>query len=164
MELHKEEAIMTDTAPGASVWEGTLLQMVQGHVAAEEHIEDDYRELASSTDAPDVRFLVNLILEDEERHHRWMAQLADAVRALINNDTSPEIPWLRHLDDQKELVDATKRFLAVERDDAKHLRQLMKELHDVEDTTLWALLVRLMLLDTEKHIEILRFVQRRAKI
>jgi hypothetical protein len=29
---------------------------------------------------------------------------------------------------------------------------------------LWALLVRLMLLDTEKHIEILRFVQRRAKI
>jgi bacterioferritin (cytochrome b1) len=93
-----------------------------------------------------------------------MGQLADAVKALINNDTSPAIPWLRHLDDQKELLDATRRFLAVERDDAKQLRQLMKELHDVEDTTLWALLVRLMLLDTEKHIEILRFVQRRAKI
>ena len=93
-----------------------------------------------------------------------MGQLARAVKALVENDTSPEIPWLRHLEDPKDLLDATKRFLAVERDDAKHLRQLMRELHDVEDTTLWALLVRLMLLDTEKHIEILRFVQRRAKI
>ena len=43
---------MTDTAPGASVWEGNLLQMVQGHVAAEEHIEDEYRELASAPTCP----------------------------------------------------------------------------------------------------------------
>jgi len=145
------------------VWEATLLQMVNGHVKEEAQIEEDYRRLATEIDAADIRFLIELILEDEERHHRWLAQLASSVKALVDLDPSPDIPWIRPLHDGEELAAATKRFLAIEREDARHLRQLIKELHEVEDTTLWALLVRLMLLDTEKHIEILRFVQRRAK-
>lgn len=153
---------MTDVQ-GASVWEHTLLEMLQRHVAEEEGVEAGYRALAAETEAKDVRFLIELILEDEARHHRWLGQLANSVRALVEQDPDADIPWIGRLDHRSELLEATKRFLAIERADARHLRQLMRELHEVEDTTLWALLVRLMLLDTEKHIEILRFVQRRAK-
>jgi len=136
---------------------------MQSHAEAEEQIEEDYRQLASSVDAADVRFLIELILEDEGRHHRWFGQLSDAVKALIELKPEPEIPWVRPLSDPGELLKATKRFLAIERDDSKELRHTLKELHEVEDTTLWALVVLIMPPATEKHIEILRFIQRRAK-
>jgi FAD/FMN-containing dehydrogenase len=43
------------------------------------------------------------------------------------------------------------------------LKRLRKDLRDVEDTTLWALLVETMQLDTAKHITVLRFIERHVK-
>jgi len=155
---------MTETAVGVSVWEQTLLEMLESHVHEEEEVENDYRSLAEQVAAPDVQFLIRLILEDEERHHRWLGQLASSVRALTTGDPRPEIPWLGQLEDRDVLREATKRFLRVERADAKGLRHLIKELKDVEETTLWALLVKIMLLDTQKHVEILRFIEHRTRL
>jgi len=154
---------MTETPRGASTWERTIFELMQSHGKAEEQVERDYRQLASSVGAADVRFLIELILEDEGRHHQWFGQLSNAITALIEMEPTPEIPWIEPLSDPGTLLESTKRFLAVERADAKELRHMLKELQVVEDTTLWALVVRLMLLDTEKHIEILRFIERRAK-
>lgn len=155
---------MSEDVVGASFWERSLLEMLQAHEAEEADVEQAYRQLAEQINAPDVRFLINLVLEDEERHHRWLGQLANSVKALAVDDHNPDIPWVGRLDDKDELRAATKRFLNIERQDAKGLRHLMRELHDVEETTLWALLVKLMLLDTEKHIEILRFIEHRTRL
>lgn len=154
---------MTQAPPGASYWESKLFEMVREHVDSEADVESKYRKLAAESGAADVRYLINLILEDEERHHRWLGQLASSVRALSTGERDTEIPWVGHLDDRQALREATKEFLRIEREDLRSLRQLKKELKDVEHTTLWGLLVHLMLLDTEKHIEILQFIARRAR-
>jgi bacterioferritin (cytochrome b1) len=62
--------------------------------------------------------------------------------------------------DRTELRATTDLLLEHEKADAKELERLRKELRDVKDTTLWALLVDIMQRDTEKHIAILRFVQK----
>ncbi len=144
-------------------WERTLLQILEGHVHSEAELEDDYRGLLQSAGAGDIGFLIGLILEDEQRHHHWFSELAQSVGALLDPSEEPTIPWLGKIEDRDKLLATTKRFLKFEREDARQLRHLLKELQDVEETTLWALLVRLMLSDTEKHIEILRFIEHRAK-
>jgi len=154
---------MTETVAGASVWERTLLEMLESHAHEEAEVEGEYRALVEHVEAADVQFLIKLILEDEERHHRWFGQLASSVTALTTGDRQPDIPWLGKLEARDELREATKRFLKVERADAKGLRHLMKELQDVEETTMWALLVKIMLLDTQKHVEILRFIEQRTR-
>lgn len=155
---------MTDTLMGASTWEDALFRQIRAHVEAEAGVEQEYESLAETVDAPDVRYLINLILDDEKRHHRLLGQLAEAVRSFVEADRAPDVPAITRLEQPDALVAATKRFLAVEKEDARALRHLLRELQPVEDTTLWSLLVRLMLLDTEKHIEILRFVRKRAKL
>ena len=79
------------------------------------------------------------------------------------SELSGEDPVVPRLDldrvDRAELRETTDRLLEHEKSDAKELERLRKELHDVKDTTLWGLLVDIMVRDTEKHIAILRFVQ-----
>jgi len=56
------------------------------------------------------------------------------------------------------LVAATRRFLACERKDHRELLRLRRTLRPYADTTLWALLVDIMVADTEKHQRILKFI------
>ena len=73
------------------------------------------------------------------------------------------IPSLHGLRSDRERIKAvTEHLLAVERADAKELKQFEKSLREVRDTTLWALLVELMQADTAKHIKILSFIRDRA--
>jgi hypothetical protein len=53
--------------------------------------------------------------------------------------------------------------IAEEERDADDLGRLAKELREVKDTTMWHLIIRLMEMDTAKHLEILNFVRKHAK-
>ncbi len=57
----------------------------------------------------------------------------------------------------------TVSLLARERADEKELRRLSARLATLKDDTMWQLLVRLMEMDTDKHIAILEFVRRHAR-
>ena len=59
-------------------------------------------------------------------------------------------------------LELTRELIANEEADATELKRLRKEMRDFEDTTLWALLVDTMQLDTAKHLTLLRFVERHA--
>ena len=97
--------------------------MLTAHGEQEGAILERYQRFADDSSSPAVRYLVRLIVEDEERHHR---------------------------------------VLDIELADIKELKRLRRRLDAYQDTTLWALLVDLMLLDTEKHVHILRFVASHA--
>jgi hypothetical protein len=56
------------------------------------------------------------------------------------------------------LIAETRALLREEERDKKELRKLRRKLEPYEDTTVWALLVDLMIHDTEKHARILRFI------
>src|ERR1035437_24348 len=130
---------MTSPKPvphGLSVLEEKLYRHLADHVFSEADLIASYRELAEAPATPDAaRYLLRLVVEDEERHHRVMHEIAPA------------------------LEEATKRFLAAERTDRKELRALRKELEPYRDTTLWSLLIELMEHDTAKHILLLTFVR-----
>lgn len=151
---------------GASVWEQQLYDHLTSHVGTEGAMLDEYLKLAEDeAGSPAFRYLAGLILDDERRHHAMFSDLAEAIRQMAElRDEDQPIPSLRGLrQDRDRILDATERLLAEEREDKKKLKDLAKELKDVRDTTLWALLVELMQDDTDKHIKILKFIRDRAK-
>ncbi len=155
---------MTDSERpiGLSVWEANLYEQLTNHVASEASFLDRYRALAEGTDGH-VRFLLELIGEDEARHHRLYEQWADTIRRSAVFEAAPDgVPDLIPESDPTELVDAIDELLAVERADARHLKRLQRELRDVRTTTIWPLVVQTMQLDTKKHIQILEFLRHHA--
>lgn len=145
---------------GASVWELELFTHLTEHVRREGSMLAEYVSTAKGTESKALAYLVDLLVEDERRHHRYFKELAASLKSEAElSGAEPAIPRMDfEMVDQKNLLDATKRLLDHEKDDAKELKRLRKELHDVQDTTLWGALVDVMMRDTDKHIAILKFV------
>jgi hypothetical protein len=155
----------TISIPGASVWEQQLYGHLVEHVADEGEILQEYARLAEDTDSPAFAFLARLILEDEQRHHALLSDLAESVRASATLSTEPNpIPDLGMFRlDRDEILAQTERFLAAEEEDNRKLERIAKELHDVRDTSLWQLVIRVVQQDNEKHRYILKFIRDRAR-
>jgi hypothetical protein len=150
---------------GASVWEQEMYDYVSDHVATEGAMLEEYRRLAEDqSGSPAFRYLANLILADERRHHQLFNDLAESIRQFSELRLEDEpIPSLRGLRaDRERIMAATEQLLEAELADAKELKRLSKKLKDVRTTTLWGLLVELMQDDTAKHVKILSFIRDRA--
>jgi rubrerythrin len=155
---------MTSKLVGASVWEEELYDHLTSHEENEHELLGEYQSAAEESRSPAFQYLVSLIVEDEIRHHRLFRDLASALRT--DAEMRPELPAVPRLDqlgaDAHRVVELTKQLLEREKTDARELHRLAKELRDVRDTTLWELLVKLMEMDTAKHVEILEFARRHA--
>lgn len=157
-----EHAIEGLRANGASVTIRTLVELLAKHGSEEGRILAEYERVSALAVDPAVRYLVDLILDDERRHHRTLVELATAMAwgTLEENRTSiPPLGW--HLDEA--LAKVTRTLREYEEDDRRQLQALRKQLRPFEETTLWGLLVQLMILDTEKHAAILKFLERHAR-
>lgn len=145
-------------APERGLFLEEVFRHLTDHVTSEAEFIAAYRELAEAPSTPEaVRYLIGLVLEDEERHHRVLHGIATA---LGNRRNDPDaVPKLSHEPPDRVLEEVTSRFLAAERADAKQLRALRKELRPFRDASLWALLVELMEDDTAKHIRLLTFIR-----
>jgi rubrerythrin len=157
---------MSTTLPrfSGSPWEEALLQRLLRHTEAEQELLDSYGELAES--GPEhVRYLVGLILDDEARHHRVFQEMVNTLVGEIDfRDVEPRVPYVFTRPAEREkLLEETKRFIELEKQDLKGLKALQRELRPVRDSMLFALLVRMMELDTRKHIAILEFIGKSAK-
>ena len=157
---------MTDaSSAGPSAWERDLYAHLTSHVEGERGLLEEYRSAAQTSPSKALRYLVNLLIEDEIRHHRIFKELAETLKTealLAGGD--PTIPYIDfdHVENRDAVIDLTDQLLRKEQEDAKELKRLAHELRDVKDTTLWSLLVDLMQRDTHKHIAILRFAKKHA--
>ncbi|HZP28180.1 MAG TPA: hypothetical protein VFC99_04460 [Acidimicrobiia bacterium] len=147
------------TPPGLSVWEADLLRHLTEHMEQEGALLSEYRKLAESSDADYVTYCVELIVEDEIRHHRLFTELANAIRSIVEHPDGLAVPLIRNATNADELLDATRELLARERSDEQELKRLSRQLRDLRGTSVWPLLVELMQRDTEKHQGILRFLE-----
>lgn len=148
-------------ATAASVTMRELVEMLARHGAEEGRILAEYQTVAESASDPAARYLIDLIMEDERRHHRLLVEIATAMawETLGNVETSvPPLGW--HLDE--DLIAATRKLREYEEHDRHELQALRKRLKPFEETTLWGLMVDLILLDTQKHATILKFLERHA--
>ena len=146
---------------GSPLDEG-LLAHFQDHMEGEKELLEAYATFRD--EGPEyVRYLIDVILGDEARHHQMFRELVNRLRSDIDfRDYGPQVPYVERAPNRTALVEATDRFLAFEQEDAKSLHRLQKDLRPLRNTTLFSLLVELMELDTKKHIVILEFIRRRA--
>lgn len=157
---------MTDeSSRGPSVWERELWTHLTSHVEAERDLLEKYSAVAKQSQSKAFGYLVNLLIEDEIRHHRIFTELAKSLEteALMSRD-EPAIPYPDFDKADRAMVrESTEDLLESEERDAGELKRLQHELRDVRDVTLWSLLVDLMQRDTQKHIALLRFVKKHAR-
>jgi rubrerythrin len=153
-----------ESSAGPSPWERDLYAHLSEHADAERGLLEQYSTVAKETPSKAFQYLVNLLIEEEIRHHKIFSELAESLKdeALAGgrNAIIPTLDFDRANHDA--VLDATQRLLANEQKDARDLKGLRRSLRDVKDTSLWSLLVELMERDTQKHIAILTFVRKHA--
>ena len=71
---------MAETMIGAAPWEQELYDHIASHQERERGLLERYQEAADASGSSSFRYLVSLILEDEVRHHRLFADLAESLR------------------------------------------------------------------------------------
>ena len=154
------------SSAGISEWERKLYAHLTSHADRERGLLEEYRSAAQTSPSKAMRYLVNLLIEDEIRHHLIFKELAESLQSEATlSGRDPIIPYLDfHKSENREaVIDLTDQLLKKEQEDAQELKQLERELRDVKDTSLWGLLVDLMQRDTQKHIAILRFAKTHTK-
>jgi hypothetical protein len=135
-----------------------ILELIRTHDARESAVLAAYQRLVDESVDEGIRYLGRLILDDEQRHHQILGQMAERVGSWIRGDNDAGTPALTPRVN-RELLDETRRLIALERADAKELRRVQKELRYAPATSMLPLLVKLMLHDNAKHIEILQFIR-----
>jgi rubrerythrin len=148
---------------GASTGIRELVDLLEQHGSEEGKMLSVYEELAENASDEGARYLISLILADERRHHQLLVEMANAM-AWGTADESPDraTPLVSATLDQ-ELADMTKRLRRAEEADYRKLRHLRRRVGKYGESTMWALLVELMMLDTKKHATMLRFLERRNR-
>ena len=148
---------------GLSHSESELFEHFSSHGQSEGAILVEYERLVGAADADWVSYVGKLILEEETRHHRVFEELANSLRAGVERDAGPVVPFVTNVAGPEELLAVTERLLEAERNDARELKRLARELRDRKGHSLWPLLVELMQRDTRKHQVILKFMRDRLR-
>jgi hypothetical protein len=154
-----------ESMAGLSATERDLYAHLTSHVEAKGGLLDQYRTAAEESPSTALRYLVNLLIEDEIRHNRISKELASSIKAdALMTGEDPIVP---NIDfggaNQDAVIDLTNQLLEREQQDAIELKRLRRELRDSKDTTLWSLLVDLMERDIQTHIAILRFAKKHTR-
>ncbi len=147
---------------GASVEERELVEMLARHGREEGALLERYQRFVDEGPTPAARYLVQLILDDERKHHRLLAELANTIAwgtgANSPVEATPDVYPKGKPD--RAFAEETEALVKAEERDRAEMRRMRRRFKDYEDTTLWPLVIDILLLDTEKHIEILRFISR----
>ena len=143
-----------------------LRDRLRAHVETEGKILKEYVKATNSTKSKALRYLVDLIIEDENQHHQIFRDLASTLEYAIDLvSPATAVPALdfERVDDAGtfELIDQLLRF---EKEDNRELEELQREFRSFMDNMpLFGLLTELMQRDTDKHIAILRFAKKHMR-
>lgn len=146
------------------LWAQKLSHYLQEHMDTEREALREYAHLAEETKSDQIRFLINMILDDEVRHHRIFQDMVNWIRAehaqRDDMETSIGFSHSPSGDERQHLLEMTERMIALEEEDEEDLRELDKIVVEVADTEWWTTLVESMRHDTRKHIMLLGAVKR----
>jgi rubrerythrin len=147
-------------------WARALAKHLTWHMDTEREVLREYGRFAEEVTDERLRYLINLVLDDEVRHHRVFSELVNWLRA---ETETREVPGPRVPDDmpthedREAILAKTKHLLEVEHEDAQELKALRRDIDKIEDTAWWTILIEAMELDTRKHIKILEYIRDQVK-
>jgi rubrerythrin len=140
-----------------------LLHTFETHIDGETETLRSYRHLAATAADPAVALLMDLVVEDEARHHELLGRMATRLRdALEWTHSLDALPTSAVPPGQERAGDAVTllRHIREEQESAEQLRVLAKQNAKLYGG-LFELLLQTMALDSEKHARVLRFICQR---
>jgi len=141
-----------------------LANEFEAHESQERMFLERYKELAAQSESRVVKFLLDMVVADEEKHHAITRAMTSTLRGDLNWTKPPDaINGLYELKgDKTKLLPLTEAFIAVEKEGINEYRALIKESKGYY-RDLFGLLFHTMIRDSEKHVEILEFLRERLK-
>jgi rubrerythrin len=141
-----------------------LMNEFQSHATHEQGWLSSYQEIARETGDPLIRFLLGLIVADEERHHELMGRMISKLKDELARTRSTEPP--RRAGEKREtakrLLVSVENFIEAERKGINEYERLKKESQGLY-RDVFALLYTTMIHDSHKHMEILKFLRLKLK-
>jgi rubrerythrin len=142
-----------------------LLNEFEAHESKEEQSLQHYRSALGDINNPVNRFVLQLVVSDEEKHRAVVHAMAATLKGSLT--------WTKpagNLEGDPDSAAANQKLLAVTDDFIKLERQGIKEyinlLKASEDYYhgLFKILIRAMIRDSEKHVELLEFLRARLRV
>ena len=160
--LFSTKANVSGTAEASPV--ERLLNEFEAHEAKEEKSIEDYRRLLKGLPNPVTRFILQLIISDEEKHraviHAMIATLKGSLTWTKPEGSLDSAADLSAMNGQ--LRTTTEAFIDLEKEGIKECKALVKEssgyYHGV-----FKILLDSMIRDSEKHVELLEFLKANLK-
>ena len=137
-----------------------LLNEFEAHEAKEEKSIEQYKQLLGTLPSPVTRFLLQLIISDEEKHraaiHAMIATLKGSLTWTRPEGSLESTGDLAANNRRLRLI--TEEFIELEKQGIKECKTLAKEsigyYHGV-----FQILLDCMIRDSEKHVELLEFLK-----
>lgn len=128
-----------------------LSRAVDGHVQAEARTILEYERILRSCTDPEVRFLIQLVLEDEHRHHALLDRLGRALQDdTFHLDGAPALPFESEMAPLDDIASRLACVAVDERIGAEELLNLANAGKEV-DGGLFSVVLRLIAFDCQKH-------------
>jgi hypothetical protein len=103
---------------GSSVWERDNFAHLTSYAQAESGLLEHYSAAADQTESKAFRYLVKLLIEEEDRHHRIFVELADSLKTEAEMGEDPIVPYMDFdRADPAGVLDGTKQLLEKEKQD-----------------------------------------------
>ena len=142
----------------------SLLNAFEAHEMKEENSIEDYKKALDACPNPVTKFLLQLIISDEEKHraviHAMVATLKGSLTWTRPQDSLQGSTEIAELNGR--LRTSTDAFIELEKEGIKECKALIKEssgyYHGV-----FKILLDSMIRDSEKHIELLEFLNDQLK-
>lgn len=140
-----------------------LLDAVERHAIAEQDALAQYEYLRTASRDPVIELVMQLILDDETRHHGLLKRIEATLRDAVDWTHSPSAlptPTPPRQPVAVELMRTTTALIKEERTGARYLRELADRDKDAS-AGLQRVLIEMMAMDSDKHARLLQFVHDR---
>ena len=139
-----------------------LLNEFELHEAKEERFLEDYRKALREVRNPGNRFVLQLIVADEEKHRAVSHAMVATLKGSLTW-SKPEGSLEGDADEtaaNEKLLAVTEEFINLEKEGIREYKALVKESEGYYHG-LFKILLNSMIRDSEKHVELLEFLRQR---
>jgi rubrerythrin len=137
-----------------------VLRAFESHISSEHDVLTLYRQLAETSKDPVAKLILEIVLEDEERHHSLMQRIATRFKDDLEWSQTPGALPANGAAFDSETYNALHRFIESERTGIHQLESLAARVEGLYDG-LPTELLEMMVQDSKKHERLLRFLFRR---
>ena len=141
-----------------------LLNAFEAHEAKEDQSVEFYKNTLAHMPNPMTRFVMQLIVSDEEKHRAVMHAMVSTLKGSLT--------WTKPADSLEgagdpgsmaaKLREATQEFIHLEKEGIRDYKALIKESTSYYHG-LFKILLDAMIRDSEKHVEVLEFLRENLK-